>query len=86
MDKSHSQEVPKNESFPLMSVEISEIVPCEDKTLGRKILEHVKRNLLLLLTVVGVIVGFGIGFGVKPAKPSDTALMWIGKCELMLIG
>lgn len=78
MDKSNSKEVPKNESFPLMSVEISEIVPCEDKTLGRKILEHVKRNLLLLLTVVGVIVGFGIGFGVRPAKPSDTALMWIG--------
>lgn len=76
---SHPRTTTKQESSPLVSVEISEIIPCEDKTLGQRIWGHVKHNSLLILTLVGVIVGFGIGFGVRTSNPSDTALMWIGK-------
>lgn len=35
-------------------------------------------NLLLVLTLVGVILGFAVGFGFKAADPSPDALMWIG--------
>ena len=80
MDKQNgSTGASKQEISPLMSVEISEIIPCEESSVGKRVLVHLRRNLLLLLTVLGVIVGFGIGFGVRPSKPSDTALMWIGK-------
>ena len=67
------------ETSPLMSVEITEIVPCEEITLGKRILGHLKRKLLLISTLIGVVVGFGIGFGVRPYHPTDTSLMWIGK-------
>ena len=79
MDKTNSQPGTPMETSPLMSVEITEIIPCEEISLGNMILGHVKRNLLLITTLIGVVVGFGIGFGVRPYQPTDTSLMWIGK-------
>lgn len=49
-----------------------------DKSCGKKILEVVHRNLLVLLTVVGVLVGLIVGFAVHSASPSQDAIMWIG--------
>ena len=79
MDKANSQPGTPMETSPLMSVEITEIVPCEELSTGNRILSHVRRNLLLITTLIGVVVGFGIGFGVRPYRPTDTSLMWIGK-------
>ena len=79
MDTTKTLEMPKIETSPLMSVEIPEIIPCEEPTMRIRIWSHVKHNLLLFLTIFGVTVGFGIGFGVRPSNPSDTVLMWIGK-------
>ena len=39
----------------------------------------IKSNLLVLLTLVGVIVGFVAGLGLKELHPSKDAVMWIGK-------
>ena len=39
----------------------------------------VKQNLLLLSTIVGVSMGFVVGFSVRPARPSEDTLMWLGK-------
>ena len=36
-------------------------------------------NALILSSTVGVIVGFGLGFGLRPYGPSVDAIMWIGK-------
>lgn len=38
----------------------------------------IKSNLLVLLTLVGVIVGFVAGLGLKELHPSKDAVMWIG--------
>ena len=37
-----------------------------------------RRNALMLFTLCGVLVGFGLGFGVRPYGLSDTGLMWLG--------
>ncbi|XP_076454161.1 excitatory amino acid transporter-like [Babylonia areolata] len=37
-----------------------------------------RENLVLLLTLVGVLLGFAIGFGVRELNPSEDTLMWIG--------
>lgn len=39
----------------------------------------IKSNLLVLLTLVGVIVGFVAGLGLRELNPSKDAVMWIGK-------
>ncbi|XP_063399933.1 excitatory amino acid transporter 3-like [Mytilus trossulus] len=35
-------------------------------------------NLLVILTFIGAVIGFGIGIGVRHFSPSESALMWIG--------
>ncbi|KAK3580084.1 hypothetical protein CHS0354_001218 [Potamilus streckersoni] len=37
-----------------------------------------KKNLLLLLTIFGVVLGFALGFSVREAHPSETVIMWLG--------
>lgn len=37
-----------------------------------------QENAMLLLTLLGVVLGFALGFGVREARPSSDALMWIG--------
>ncbi|XP_052066150.1 excitatory amino acid transporter 1-like isoform X1 [Mytilus californianus] len=41
-------------------------------------LYFIKTNLLVILTLIGVIVGFAIGISVRELHPSADALMWIG--------
>lgn len=55
----------------------------ENKTLLQKF--SVKRiggilcdNLLLILTLCGILVGFCIGFGIRELQPTEDALTWIG--------
>ena len=36
-------------------------------------------NLLLVLCMIGVVVGFVLGFGIRPLKPSEDAMLWIGR-------
>ena len=36
-------------------------------------------NLLFVLTIGGIVVGFAVGFGVRELKPSKEAITWIGK-------
>ncbi|XP_077981567.1 excitatory amino acid transporter 3-like isoform X2 [Glandiceps talaboti] len=46
-----------------------------------------KDNRLLLLTIVGVIIGFVLAVAIKPYDPSDDVIMWIGiPGELFLRG
>ncbi|WAR28217.1 EAA4-like protein [Mya arenaria] len=51
---------------------------CCSGTFGRCL----KREALLLITLVAVGLGFGIGFAVRTVGPSDTALMWMGTASL----
>ncbi|KAK7484827.1 hypothetical protein BaRGS_00023870 [Batillaria attramentaria] len=44
----------------------------------RGIRRYLKENAVLLLTFIGVVVGFAVGFGVRELDPSPDALMWIG--------
>jgi hypothetical protein len=44
-----------------------------------KCLALVKSNLLVILTMAGVGLGFGAGFVAQEFNPSSDALMWIGK-------
>ena len=46
---------------------------------SRKIVNTLKKDWVLIFTVVGIIVGFIIGLVIRPANPSEDALLWIGK-------
>ncbi|KAK3580085.1 hypothetical protein CHS0354_001219 [Potamilus streckersoni] len=46
---------------------------CHQKCFG-----HVRKNLLLVLTMCGVVLGFALGFGIRETKPTTDQLMWIG--------
>ena len=41
--------------------------------------EKLKDNLLLILTLFGVCVGFALGFGLRQHDLSDSGLMWLGR-------
>ena len=43
-----------------------------------------RRNLLVFLTLIGVGVGFIIGFVIAPSRPTASTLLWIGKSMLFL--
>ncbi|KAL4220663.1 Solute carrier 1 (high affinity aspartate glutamate transporter) [Mactra antiquata] len=49
---------------------------------GRKFVQKLKtmilNNLLLVLTLLGVVLGFCLGFGVRITYPSENTLMWLG--------
>ncbi|KAL4225725.1 hypothetical protein ACF0H5_016414 [Mactra antiquata] len=49
-----------------------------DRPKVESVMGFVKRNLLVILTIVGVIFGLALGFGVREARPSTDAVMWIG--------
>lgn len=55
----------------------------EHGSLGERILRKIKsailNNLLLLFTLLGVGLGFVVGFAVREIHPSESALMWLGK-------
>lgn len=43
-----------------------------------KVKLFLRGNLMLFLTMTGIIVGFALGFGIRELHPSKNALMWIG--------
>ncbi|XP_077993551.1 excitatory amino acid transporter 3-like [Glandiceps talaboti] len=46
-----------------------------------------RNNLLLMLTMIGVVIGFAIAFSAQPLNPSIDAIIWIGMPgELFLRG
>ena len=59
--------------------EIIQTEQCARKKFWRKLRSKIKENLLLLLTLCGVLVGFGLGFGLRRYELSDSGLMWLGK-------
>lgn len=46
--------------------------------LANKIEKFVKKNLMLILTFAGIVLGFSIGFAIRTAQPSKDTLIWIG--------
>ena len=55
----------------------------ETKIMAR-LLRVFRKNLLVLLTVVGVVVGLAVGFGIRETIPSQDAILWIGECVSVL--
>lgn len=55
-----------------------------DESLKDAFLTAVKNNLLVILTIVGVIFGLALGLGIREANPSSDATMWIGKSLVAL--
>ena len=53
--------------------------PKAEKTFREKLLILLKDNALLFLTLIGVVVGFSLGFGLRQYDLSDSGLMWLGK-------
>ena len=52
---------------------------CEARTFRRRMRAHLVRNMLVYLTLFGVLVGLALGFALRPARPSDSTLVWLGK-------
>ncbi len=52
--------------------------PRETTTTCRRVANTLRKDLVLLFTVVGIVVGFTIGLAIRPANPSKDVLMWIG--------
>ena len=50
------------------------------KRLWYSLMSKIKENLLLLLTLGGVIFGFGLGFLLRQYGLPDAGLMWLGAC------
>lgn len=48
-------------------------------TCGEKFKKGLKDNIFTILTLIGVALGFGIGFGVAPLNPSQQTVTWISK-------
>ncbi|KAH9491818.1 Excitatory amino acid transporter 1 [Bulinus truncatus] len=44
----------------------------------KKLAMILKQNGLILATFVGIVVGFGLGMGLREVRMSDHALMWLG--------
>ncbi|CAC5415175.1 SLC1A2 [Mytilus coruscus] len=69
----------KHERESLTSVNINEHeVRRRACCLANKIGKFVKKNLMLILTFAGIVLGFSIGFAVRTAQPSKDTLIWIG--------
>ena len=47
--------------------------------LWTRVKRFVRRDGLMLLILIGMVLGFAIGFGIRELNPSKDALMWIGK-------
>ena len=55
-------------------------------SIGGKIRRGLRHNALLLVTLCGVILGFGLGFGFRQHELSELGLMWLGKTWDLQIG
>ena len=52
---------------------------CDPGVLRGKVKGHLVRNLLIYLTLIGVALGLGIGFALRPVTPSQSVLVWLGR-------
>lgn len=46
-----------------------------------KVKIFLRGNALLILTMVGIVAGFALGFGIRELDPSRGALMWLGRFQ-----
>ena len=45
----------------------------------QRIQNALKKDIVLLMNIIGIILGFIIGLSIRILKPSQDALMWVGK-------
>ena len=57
----------------------------EMRTIKEKVWIFLTNNALLLFTLIGVIVGFSLGFGLRQHDLSDSGLMWLGKMDYQIL-
>ena len=43
-----------------------------------------KGNVLMIVTLVAVVIGFGVGFGIRPLHLSADTLIWIGRLSMAI--
>ncbi|KAL5007178.1 hypothetical protein ScPMuIL_015984 [Solemya velum] len=79
LERRHPQElnIVKMDTNVTLEMETIASVQNEHKLLC---LQVFKNNLLVSLTVFGVILGFVVGFGVRTTHPSQDVLIWTGLC------
>ena len=49
-----------------------------------KVCRILKSHVLIISTVTAAFLGFGFGFAIRQAHPSQNALIWIGKSYNLL--
>lgn len=42
----------------------------------------IRDNLLMVITLLSVVLGFAIGFGIRETEISEIGWMWLGKTEV----
>ncbi|CAG5125399.1 unnamed protein product [Candidula unifasciata] len=52
--------------------------PEEAQTAKSKVIDFLKQNGLVLATLLGIVIGAGLGFGLRDANLNDHELMWLG--------
>ncbi|KAL4228027.1 hypothetical protein ACF0H5_013465 [Mactra antiquata] len=62
---------------PMLTNEVGKKEPVFSKVSSNRILQFVKDNLLLILTIAGVVLGVILGFILRLAQPSPDAIMII---------
>ncbi|CAH1787037.1 unnamed protein product [Owenia fusiformis] len=61
-----------------MESESSTEFSTDSYTTSEKIRYHLKNNMLLVLTMLSIVIGFAAGFGIRWLNPTKDAIMWIG--------
>lgn len=78
MDSSNTSSPTK----PEVDTKVQDVAPpAGHKRRGARV--YLQQNAVLLLTLLGVVIGFAIGFGVRELKPSGDALLWIGELVVL---
>ena len=49
---------------------------CEHK----RFFTFIKKHLLIILALIGVLAGGALGFGLRRLQPSNDVIMWLRKC------
>ena len=65
-------------SSECIPMEPADTTPPQEHGSCEKVWHSVKGHALIIMTLVGVLAGFLIGFAVRTVDPSDTALTWLG--------
>ena len=81
--KVNKKEKEKKKARALLKMSRLDAEPVADESMGKmsskeELFLVLKQNGLMILTLFGVVLGFGLGFGLRRYDLSDTALMWLG--------